>query len=154
MPDDFTFLVEQYADTVTKLCFLQLKNRADAEDVWQNVFMKLYKTPKMWNKPGDELRKWIVTVTLNECRDCKRKLFHRMHDDIDSIQIATEQPLESTVFEQVRQLPSVYARPILLFYFEGYSVREIADLLSTKENTVKSRLKRGRELLKGVLNDE
>lgn len=154
MPDLFTSLVEKYADTVTKICFLQLQNRADAEDAWQNVFCKLYKTPKMWNKPDEELRKWLVTVTLNECRDAKRRLFHRNHADIDELQIACEQELDFNLINEVRKLPAKYAQPIVLFYFEGYSVSEISRILSEKENTVKSRLKRGRELLKGVLTDE
>ena len=154
MPDLFTLLVEQYADTVTKLCFLQLQNRADAEDAWQNVFYKLYKNPKMWSKPHEELRKWLVTVTLNECRDAKRRLFHRNHADIDELPVACEQDFDFNLINEVRKLPAKYAQVIILFYFEGYSVSEISRILSEKENTVKSRLKRGRELLKGVLTDE
>ena len=66
MEDLFTPLVEKYADTVTRLCYLHLESRADAEDAWQNVFFKLFRSKKMWEKPDAELRKWLVTVTLNE----------------------------------------------------------------------------------------
>ncbi len=154
MDDLFTLLVEKYADAVTRICFLQLKNRADAEDAWQNVFIKLFKSPKMWEKPDLELRKWLVTITLNECRDMKRRLFHRNHYDIDDMQIAYEDAYESELIHDVRSLPVKYAQPVILYYFEGYSVKEISVILSEKENTVKSRLKRGRELLKGALTDE
>ena len=86
MKDEFELLVEKYADTVTRICFVNLENRADAEDAWQNVFLKLFKAKHIWQKPDEEIRKWLVTVTLNECRDIKRKLFRRNHDDIEDLQ--------------------------------------------------------------------
>ena len=154
MKDDFEFLVEKYADTVTRICFVNLENRADAEDAWQNVFIKLFKSKKIWSKPEDELRKWLVTVTLNECRDIKRKLFHRNHYDIDELDISYSEDFNKDIISAVRSLPIKYLQVIELYYFEGYSVAEISDILSANENTVKSRLKRGRELLKGEFLNE
>ena len=154
MKDDFEFLVEKYADTVTRICFVNLENRADVEDAWQNVFIKLFKSKKLWSKPEEELRKWLVTVTLNECRDIKRKLFHRNHYDIDELDVSYSEDFNKEVIRAVRDLPLKYLQVIELYYFEGYSVAEISDILSANENTVKSRLKRGRELLKGELSDE
>lgn len=154
MTDLFESLVEKYADTVTRLCFMNLENCADAEDAWQNVFLKLFKNKKMWEKPDDELRKWLVTVSLNECRDIKRKLFHRNHYDIDEMDVSYEQKFDKDLLDAIRALPAKYAQPILLYYFDGYDVKEISTILSTKENTIKSRLKRGRNALKGVLTDE
>ena len=77
-----------------------------------------------------------------------------LHADIDELPVAYEQEFDFALIHEVRSLPVKYAHPIILFYFEGYSVSEISRILSEKENTVKSRLKRGRELLKGVLTDE
>ena len=154
MKDDFEILVEKYADTVTRICFVNLENRADAEDAWQNVFIKLFKSKKIWSKPEDELRKWLVTVTLNECRDIKRKLFHRNHYDIDELNVSYSEDFNRDVISAVRSLPLKYLQVVELYYFEGYSVAEISDILSANENTVKSRLKRGRELLKGEFLNE
>lgn len=154
MKDDFEILVEKYADTVTRICFVNLENRADAEDAWQNVFIKLFKSKKIWSKPEDELRKWLVTVTLNECRDIKRKLFHRNHYDIDELDISYSEDFNKDIISAVRSLPIKYLQVIELYYFEGYSVAEISDILSANENTIKSRLKRGRELLKGEFLNE
>lgn len=154
MKDDFEFLVEKYADTVTRICFVNLENRADVEDAWQNVFIKLFKSKKLWNKPEEELRKWLVTVTLNECRDIKRKLFHRNHYDIDELDISYSEDFNKDIISAVRSLPIKYLQVIELYYFEGYSVAEISDILSANENTIKSRLKRGRELLKGEFLNE
>ena len=154
MKDDFEILVEKYADTVTRICFVNLENRADAEDAWQNVFIKLFKSKKIWSKPEDELRKWLVTVTLNECRDIKRKLFHRSHYDMDELNVSYSEDFNREVISAVRSLPLKYLQVIELYYFEGYSVAEISDILSANENTIKSRLKRGRELLKGEFSNE
>lgn len=154
MKDDFEILVEKYADTVTRICFVNLENRADAEDAWQNVFLKLFKSKKIWNKPDEEIRKWLVTVALNECRDIRRKLFHRRHYNIDELDLSYNEDFDADVIGAVRNLPMKYLQVIELYYFEGYSISEISGILSTNENTIKSRLKRGRELLKGVLKNE
>ena len=154
MKNKFESLVEKHADTVTRICFMNLENRSDAEDAWQNVFLKLFKSKKVWELPENELSKWLVTVALNECRDIRRKLFHRSHFDIDELSITYNEDFDKDLVNSVRSLPSKYSQPIMLYYFEGYSVSEISVILSTKENTVKSRLKRGKELLKGVLIDE
>ena len=154
MKDEFELFVEKYADTVTRICFVNLENCADAEDAWQNVFLKLFKAKHLWNKPYEELRKWLVTVTLNECRDIKRKLFRRNHYDIDELEVSYTEDFNKDLVHETRRLPTKYREVIELFYFEGYSIGEISDILSEKENTVKSRLKRGRELLKGGLGNE
>ena len=154
MKDDFEILTEKYADTVTRICFLNLENRADAEDAWQNVFLKLWKSKNMWHKPEAELHKWLITVALNECRDIKRRLFHRSHFDIDELNVEYTEDFDKEVITAVKELPEKYSRVIYLYYFEGYDVREISSILSANENTVKSRLKRGREMLKGVLRNE
>lgn len=154
MKDDFELLVEKYADTVTRICYVNLESRADAEDAWQSVFLKLFKSKNIWQKPDEEIRKWLVTVSLNECRDIKRKLFHRNHYDINELNVSYSEDFDKDLIWAVRNLPTKYLQAIQLHYFEGYSVNEISQILSANENTIKSRLKRGRELLKGELNNE
>ena len=154
--DDALFenLVNIHADAVTRVCYMNLNNFSDAEDAWQNVFMKLWKSKSMWDKPENELHKWLVTVALNECRDIKRRLFHRSHFDIDELNVEYTEDFDKEVVTAVKSLPEKYFQVIYLYYFEGYDIREISSILSSKENTVKSRLKRGREMLKGVLRNE
>ena len=154
MKEKFELLVEKHGDTVTRICYLNLNSRADAEDAWQNVFLKLFKKSELWNLSDNELRKWLVTVALNECRDMRRKLFHRSHFDIDVLSITYNEDFDKDLINCIRNLPTKYSQPIILYYFEGYSINEISSILSVNENTIKSRLKRGKELLKGELNDE
>ena len=150
----FACLAEKYIDTLFRVAFNYLRSKADAEDVAQNVFLKLFKAKVLWQKPDEEIRKWIVTVALNECRDMKRKLFRRNHADIDELQVTYTEDFNKELIREIRNLPLKYLQVIVLYYFEGYSISEISDILSEKENTIKSRLKRGRELLKGGLRDE
>ena len=154
MKDIFELLVEKYANMVTRICYVNLESRADAEDAWQNVFLKLFKNKKIQEKPDDEIRKWLITVSLNECRDIKRKLFHRNHYDIDDLNVSYSEDFDKELIWAVRNLPTKYLQVIQLYYIEGYSVNEISQILSVKESTIKSRLKRGREMLKGELNNE
>ena len=150
----FENLVKIHADSVTRVCYMNLNSLSDAEDAWQNTFIKLWRSRQMWNKPENELHKWLVTVALNECRDIKRKLFHRSHFDIDELNVTYTEDFDREVVTAVKALPEKYSSVIYLYYFEGYDIREISSILSANENTVKSRLKRGREMLKGVLRNE
>ena len=150
----FENLVNIHSDAVTRICYMNLTDRADAEDAWQNVFLKLWKFPEMWQKSETEIHKWLVTVALNECRDIKRKLFHRSHFNIDELTVEYIEDFDKDVITAVKGLPEKYSSVIYLYYFEGYNIEEISSILSAKENTVKSRLKRGREMLKGVLRNE
>lgn len=152
--DLYVAYVERYSDMVTRLCYLRFNCLADAEDCWQNVFIKLYTSREILQKPDDDLRRWLITVTLNECRDMRRKLFHRNHCDIDKLVIPHREDFDRSLLYAVRALPRKYSEVIYLHHFEGYSVRELVRILGRNENTVKSQLKRGREMLKDVIENE
>lgn len=154
MKGKFENLVEKHADTVTRICFTNLESRADAEDAWQNVFIKLFNTQTIWDRSDDDIKKWLIRVSVNECHDIRRKLFRRNHLDIDDLQAVYTEDFNKELLTAVRELPSKYRSVISLYYFEGYRTAEISAILSMNENTVRSRLKRGRELLKGELTDE
>jgi RNA polymerase sigma-70 factor (ECF subfamily) len=108
----------------------------------------------MWGKPDDDLRRWLITVTLNEYRDMHRKLFRRNHCDIDKLMIPYIEDFDWSLLYAVRALPGKYSEVIYLHHFEGYSIRDIVGILGRKENTIKSQLKRGREMLKDVIENE
>lgn len=150
---DIQSAVERFGDMVTRLSCVNLRCLCDAEDAFQNVFLKLHTHPAILEKPPDEVKRWLVTVTVNECKDQNRRLFHRDHDAWEELSAACEQDFDRNVLHAVRSLPPKYARVIYLHYYEGYSVRELAMMLKSKENTIKSQLLRGRELLKGELSD-
>ncbi|WP_353095658.1 sigma-70 family RNA polymerase sigma factor [Tissierella praeacuta] len=152
--DKYVKIVEKYSDMVTRICYIRFSCLADAEDCWQNVFIKLFNSREMWQESEDYLRYWLVTVTLNECRDMHRKLFRRNHLDIDILVIPDIEEFDKSLLHAVKSLPHKYFEVIYLYYFEGYNIIELSKILGRKENTIKSQLKRGRERLKDVIKSE
>ena len=147
--------VEQYADTVRRLCMMYLNNYSDTEDVFQNVFIKYILRPVPFKSTEHE-KAWIIRVTINECKDIL-KSFHRSRSvPLDAV---CEQPSEpvyshSDVLEAVRGLPEKYKEAVYLHYYEGYSAAEIGKMLHKRENTIYTHLARAREALKERLGDD
>jgi RNA polymerase sigma factor (sigma-70 family) len=151
--DDNNYIIEsleKYSDMVRKICFMYLHNFADVEDVFQDVFLKL-----LQNKPpfdNDEHEKaWLCRVTINRCKDLCKSFFRRNVSSINDVELPFEDKIENEVMQAVLSLPSKYKDVIYLFYYEDYTVPEIAKILNQKENTLYSNLHRARELLKKQL---
>ncbi len=147
--------VEEYADMVRRVCFYHLKNQADTEDVFQNVFLKymLYDEPF---KSREHEKAWLLRVAINACKDYLKSFFRH---NVISLESLSEMETEISedhreVLEAVLSLPGKYKDVIYLHYFEGYSAAEIGTILSKKENTVYSLLSRGRAMLKKKLGGE
>lgn len=149
---DVEATIEQYADTVYRICICYLKNHSDCEDLFQTVFMKymLY-DGRFYSE--EHKRAWLIRVTANACKDQLKTSFWKRREPLevlaDSATYLTEQQEE--VIEAVLGLPEKYRMVFYLFYYEGYSAVEIAEVLHKKENTVYSLLARGRKLLKTKL---
>lgn len=151
---EFTQLVHRYADTIFRVAFSWLKNADDANDVTQDVLITLYRT----NPPFDSeahLKNWLIRVTINRCKMLFRAPWRKHEDIADYAEtLGFEEPGPSELFQAVMALDRAYRVPILLFYYEGYSTKEIAALLRLPENTVSTRLARARKRLKHVLEEE
>ncbi|MBR6790202.1 MAG: sigma-70 family RNA polymerase sigma factor [Oscillospiraceae bacterium] len=145
-------LLDRYGDMILRLAFSCMKNMPDAEDVLQDVFLKLLeKTPVF---ESDEHRKaWLIRVTVNICRSRLRSPWRR-HKELEEADASVEENrwLEGNeVLEAVMALPEKYREVIHLFYYEDYSVGQIAALLGKKEATVRSLMFRARTILKDKL---
>lgn len=136
---------------VYRLAMVYLGRHADAEDVTQEVFIRLFcRAPAF--PDGDHRRRWLLRVTANLCRDQLRGFWRKRVVDLeDTLPAAT--PEEQEALAAVMALPERYKLPIHLHYYEGYSVAEVAEILKLGQSAVKMRLKRGRELLKLELED-
>lgn len=152
--------IDRYADMVYRLALLRVKNQTDAEDIFQEVFIRLVKhIDKL--QSWDHVKAWLITVTTN----CAKKHFEQYWnknvscmEETQEIQVV-ETGYESaegdgTVLTAVKSLPEKYRIAIHLFYFEELSVTEIAKATKQKESTVKSQLFRAREMLKEMLEGE
>ena len=144
----FTAVAEKYMDTVFRVAYSYLRCRADADDVTQDVLLQLYQTEKAF---ADEvhLKNWLLRVTINRCKNVFRAPWHRAEDIADyENSLVFPEPESRELFEAVMALDKIYRLPLLLYYYEGYSQKEIAGILSLPEQTVRTRLFRARAKLK------
>ncbi len=148
----FEQAVREYADTVTGVCVMRLQNMSDAEDCFQNTFVKLYtKSPKF--KTREHLKAWLIRVAVNECNDYMRKNRREttLSGQEQSIQFNHS---KSDMSWALSRTPPLYREVLYLYYREDYKIQEIARILGKKENTVKSLLRRGREIVKQIYGGE
>ena len=146
-------LVNTYADMILRISYMYLKQTYDAEDICQNVFMKLLRGDYTFKNSAHE-KAWIVRTTINACKDSLRTSFWKHSTAIDD---ASDIPMpnepEGELLDFVMELPKNYRISIYLYYYEGYSVNEIAAMMGKTANTVSAYLARGRKKLKTVLKD-
>ena len=151
---DINLIVEEYADTITRICYSYGKNYDDTQDIMQNVFLKLMRAnPKFDSKEHEKA--WIIRVTINECKDFLKSIFrrHASLEEIQEIPIEEEEDL-SYIREAVLKLPDKYRSVIYLFYYEGYTAVEIAGILHKKENTIYTWMNRARQMLKEMVGGD
>lgn len=145
-------IVRKYADLVYRVAFTILKNKSDAEDIFQDVFMKVCtENIKFMNEEHEKA--WFIKVTKNKCLDFLKKSCNKNREELDE-NLVKEEKSNQYVVEEVMKLPEKYRIVIYLFYFEGYKISEIAGILDTNESTIKSQLVKARELLKESLKEE
>ena len=144
--------IEQYADMVFRLCMVSLKNHADAEDIFQTVFLKYTLSSQVFDSPAHE-KAWLIRITVNACKDLLRQFFRRQTVPLEDISefVPSATPEQSAVLEAVRSLPKDYRDAVYLHYYEGYTAPEIAAILKKNPNTVYTHLTRAREMLKDML---
>lgn len=147
--------VEQYADTVRRLCMIHLKNYADTEDIFQTVFLKYALSTTAFESQEHE-RAWLIRVTINACKDLLKSFFRSRTVSIEEILEQPAAPSEEhrEVLEAVLSLPVKYRKVIYLHYYEGYTAPEIGRILGKNVNTVYSLMKRAREMLRDRLGGE
>lgn len=144
-------LVKTYADMILRISYMYLKQTCDAEDICQNVFMKLLSEDYSFKNPAHE-KAWIIRTTINACKDYLRTYFWKRATILDdAVDIPLPKEPESELLDLVMDLPKNYRISIYLHYYEGYSVGEIANTLAKTENTVSAYLARGRKKLRTVL---
>lgn len=151
--EQFTCLARRYIDTVYRVALNYIKSPSDADDITQNVFLKLLQEKKPF-AGDDHIKHWLIRVTVNECRNLVRSRWWRA-ESIEEYagQLVFDNQAQSDLFHMVMALPRKYRLPIYLHYYEGYSTQEIGQLLKLPKNTVCTQLKRGRELLKESLQE-
>ncbi len=147
---DITEIYETYKNTVYRLALVYLTSQAEAEDAVQDVFLKLLTHGR--GIPPEKMRSWLLTVTANLCKDRlragKRHPVEELPEELPDAGYA-----ESDLVTEVMALPEGEREVIHLFYYEGYSVKEIARILGISGTAVTSRLSRARKHLRERLEE-
>lgn len=144
--------IKEHSNMVYKIAFLMLKNQEDAEEVYQETFIKLYENFKKM-KNDEHMKHWLIRVTINNCKMLMRKRKRENIVELDE-NISAEDNHNSDSIEAVKKLPEKYRIVIYLFYYEQYKVSEMSKILKISEGTIKSQLSRARDMLKNELKEE
>lgn len=151
---DVEMTLERYADTVRRICFVHLKNDADTEDLFQNIFLK-YMTYDGDFEDEEHRKAWMIRVAINACKDHLRYRFRHKTAPLEAWnESVSVSPQQREVLCAVLSLPGKYRDVIYLHYYEGYLAAEIGEILRVKENTIYSLLSRGRAMLKKMLGGD
>ncbi|MCI2058678.1 MAG: RNA polymerase sigma factor [Oscillibacter sp.] len=147
-------MVETYRNSLYATAFSVCKNAQDAEDVVQDTFIQ-YLSQKKDFESEQHIRAWLLRVAINKAKNKNSTFFRRnslpLEDYMETLTFESEE--SSELFETVMKLPEKYRIVIHLFYYEDYSVKEIADILKVTTGNVKVRLSRGRLSLRNTLKE-
>lgn len=152
--------IDKYADMIQKICFIHMKQQCDVDDIFQTVFLKYAKAP-LFDTPEHE-KAWLIRVTINACKDMLKSWFHRYADLKNNLEDFTHNQDQSylhynqisDLMQAILKLPEHYRNVIYLYYYEGYQVNEIANILHKNQNTIYTWLKRAKEQLKTILGGD
>ncbi|WP_373166009.1 RNA polymerase sigma factor [Agathobaculum sp. Marseille-P7918] len=149
-------LIYDYGNTVYRLAYAQTRSQHDADDIFQEVFLRVAQNRPVFDSESHE-KAWILRVTLN-CLKSHWRAAWRRHDVPLDERIPFPAPEERALDNALRQLSPKYRAAVHLFYYEGYSAEEIARMTGEKPSTIRTRLTRARaqlrDLLKGESDDE
>lgn len=152
MDDEIDDVLGKYSDMIYKIALSQTKSPADAEDIFQEVFLRYVQSDVEFE--NEEHRKaWLIRVSVNCCKKLWNSAWFRHTIPLDeSLPFSSKE--KSDVFYAVSELPSKYRIVVHLYYYQDLSVREISAVLHRKESTVTSQLFRARDLLREKLKGE
>ena len=149
---EFVEVFDKFKNDIYRLVYSYTKNKYDADDITQNVFIKLYNNFSKFNN-GEHIKKWLIMVAINESKNhflsaWKKKIFPITKEIEDNLTVIAK---EDETLSAVLNLPKKYRIVIHLYYYEGYKINEIANILKEKETTIQTRLSRARATLKEML---
>lgn len=150
--DERAAAVERWGSMVWRLALARMANVPDAEDVFQDVFLRYFRHEDDFSS-DEHRRNWLIRCTLNRAKSALSTPWRRRILPLDTAAEVGVSSANGTVYAAVLGLPAKYRTAIHLHYYEGFSVAEIAVLLGCAEGTVKSQLSRARAMLREELWD-
>lgn len=139
--------VMRYSDMLYRICIVMLCNEQDAQDAVQDTFCR-YLEKKPVFRDAEHEKAWLIRVAANICRDMLRFRTRHPKISIDEVENTLAKPEQRETLRELLELPVKQKAAIYLHYVEGYSVKEVADIMGITEGAVKMRLRRGREQMR------
>lgn len=150
-PQQAERFVTVYADPILRLCLSYSLSREDAQDICQDVFLKLLERKQQFEN-ADHERAFILRMAINACKNCLKCAGRRRVVPMDQAErVAAPEEHSEDLMELIRALPEHYGAVVYLFYYEGYSLDEIAKLCGCTPATARKWLSRSRNLLRKEL---
>ena len=149
-------IVELYLDDVYRTVLCCCKHKENAEDAVQNAFVKLISASDTYFRDDAHIKRWLIRVSLNECKNMWKSFWNRNKISFDELETDPSYRDEShaELLEILDKLPANYRAVIHLYYYEGYSVKEISMIVGISESNVQVRLKRARDKMKVLIGEE
>ena len=138
--DYISDLLDKYSDMVLRIAYTYLKNRADAEDIVQDVFLRIIDKKPSFNDESHE-KSWLIRATINMCKNKVNMFWNKNKCSIDDVQefaVSDKYNTDTSVFQAVMALGEKYRVVVYMYYYEGYSTPEIADVIGKNETTIRS----------------
>lgn len=154
--EEIAQLYETYVDMVYRLCITILKHKFDAEDAVQNTFIKLMRHNKSFASAEHE-KAWLIVTATNTCKDMLRRASRQdetLESHEDQLADPAADPAGADVLSAVQALPAKYRAPVYLYYYEGYSGKEIGTLLKKPAATIRNYLHEARKQLRQQLGGD
>ena len=150
---EFREFYDRQVKRVYRLAMVLMGNISDAEDVTQTVFLKAWEKKPDFRDADHEIA-WILTTTRNQCKDIHKSFYRRKRADLENApepQVTLETQMDSEIWEALQSLAEKYRMVLYLYYYEGYSVRELSVILRRRESTLQTQLATGRKQMKSGL---
>lgn len=149
--EQFARAILEMEDTLYRITVAQLSQRADREDAVQETLRKAWEKRKSLREEK-YLQTWVIRILINECHTIQRRMKRTV--PVDTLPAVSPVNEDTGVKEALMGLDEKYRIPLILYYLEGYSVKQVSQILRLPQGTVKTRLDRGRKALKTILNEE
>lgn len=155
MDKKFIRIFNLYKNDIYRLAYSYTKNISDSDDITQNTFIKLYNHNSILNNSDQDIKKWLVKVTINECKTLllsvwKKKIISFTEKEEN---VLSEEIPNNDVLEAILQLPKKYRIIVFLYYYENYKIKEISEILNISITNIQTILSRARSKLKEILKE-
>lgn len=149
-------IYQKYHDMVWRICLMQMGNSHDAYDCTQETFIRfINSSPKFQSE--EHQKAWLIRVAINYCTDVKKSSWRKKLISMTSEEMYEHmevQPEHTEVYETMMELPDKYRAVLYLYFYEGYSLTEISEILKVNKSTLRSRFAKAKEIMKKYLEDE